>query len=632
MLATARTMLAPAVLVAITAVLGVIAYEAAFSTFLAVDDEGYVVVSLQLFNDGGSLYDEVYSQYGPGLFTLVGGLIELAGVPLDSEGARFFNLVVWLASSLGTGVVILRATRNLAISVVGLLLTFFVLSVAGNEPLHPGATIALLLVAMTAAAVVVASGRPRLGLTALGALAVALVSIKVNVGGFAIAALAWALVASLPALRRLRPLLVAVAVGFVAVPWVLTSDLLGDGSTRRYATLVSSGALALVLASRPLAEGSLPRVRDLVWLAGGAVAVLLLVLAVPIIQGTSPAQLIDGWLVRPAETPERQFAAATFHQFTYLWSFLGVAAALIAATALASRRRLGRGGTAAVAALRIAFGLIVWLSLSGPLLGLAPELTKPMFVAVPFVWVVALAPEGAPLSNRFARCLIAGLAVLQALHAFPVGGSQLAWSHFLLITVAALCVADGIHQLRALGPLRGDRGPSWSLAASAAVVVMAIWFCLGPLADYSNRIRDAYSAGVSPGLAGTERLRIASGLAAELRSVTETLQNRCRTFISLPGLNSFYLFAGLRPPTVLSGPWPHFLTADDQREIVDRVDDTERLCVVLRPEGAEFWASLSGYVIPNLPLVRFIEREFEPIAARGGYVVEARPVPGEGGQ
>ena len=617
---------------AITAALGVIAYEAAFSTFLPVDDEGYVIVSLQLFNDGGSLYDEVYSQYGPGFFALVGGLVELAGVPLDSEGARFFNLAVWLASSLGAGLVILRATRNLAISLVGLLLTFFVLSVAANEPLHPGATIALLLVAMTAAAVVVASGRPRLGLTALGALAVALVSIKVNVGGFAIAALAWALVASLPALRRLRPLLVAVAVAFVAVPWALTSDLLGDVSTQRYATLVSSGALALVLVSRPLAEGSLPRVHDLVWLVGGAAAVLLLVLAVPIIQGSSPEQLIDGWLVRPAETPERQFAAASFPLFTYLWSFLGIAAALIAATALASRRRLGRRGTAALGALRIAFGLIVWLSLTGPLLGLAPELTKPILVAVPFVWVVALAPEGAPLSNRFARCLIAGLAVLQALHAFPVGGSQLAWSHFLLAIIAALLIADGIHQLRALGPLRGERGPSWSHAGSAAVVVTAIWFCLGPLADYANRIRDAYSAGVSPGLAGTERLRIASGLAAELRGVTETLQNRCRTFISLPGLNSFYLFAGLKPPTVLSGPWPHFLSADEQQRIVDRVDDSDGLCVVLRPAGAAFWASLSGYAIPELPLVRFIEQEFEPIAARGGYVVEARSASGGGGR
>lgn len=38
--------------------------------------------------------------------------------------------------------------------------------------------------------------------------------------------------------------------------------------------------------------------------AAGGLAVVAFVSVVPILGGTSPSQLIDGWFIRPADTPD----------------------------------------------------------------------------------------------------------------------------------------------------------------------------------------------------------------------------------------------------------------------------------------------------------------------------------------
>jgi hypothetical protein len=45
-----------------------------------------------------------------------------------------------------------------------------------------------------------------------------------------------------------------------------------------------------------------------------------------------------------------------------------------------------------------------------------------------FAWVALIQPPGKPdEETQFARLLLPPLAVLQALHVFPVAGSQLSW-------------------------------------------------------------------------------------------------------------------------------------------------------------------------------------------------------------
>ena len=87
------------VLVALTALLAVTAYRLTFSTFDTPDDEGYLIITLRSFAEGNALYDSVYSQYGPGFYTLVGGGMELLGIAFTSDGARWMNLAFWIGST-----------------------------------------------------------------------------------------------------------------------------------------------------------------------------------------------------------------------------------------------------------------------------------------------------------------------------------------------------------------------------------------------------------------------------------------------------------------------------------------------------------------------------------------------------
>ena len=68
-------------LIVIVALLADPAYEQVFSHLNTPDDEGYVTLTLRSFVDGNALYDDVYSQYGPGFYAFVGGAMDLLGSP-----------------------------------------------------------------------------------------------------------------------------------------------------------------------------------------------------------------------------------------------------------------------------------------------------------------------------------------------------------------------------------------------------------------------------------------------------------------------------------------------------------------------------------------------------------------------
>ncbi|MFM9029874.1 MAG: hypothetical protein ACKOTF_04210, partial [Opitutaceae bacterium] len=64
------------------AALVALAARAMFAVFMFYDDEGYVLISYRNFAEGGALYREIFSQYGPFPF-VVHSILHLAGVPLN---------------------------------------------------------------------------------------------------------------------------------------------------------------------------------------------------------------------------------------------------------------------------------------------------------------------------------------------------------------------------------------------------------------------------------------------------------------------------------------------------------------------------------------------------------------------
>src|SRR5438034_11519886 len=116
-----------------------------FGGFQAYDDEGYMLVTLRDYLAGHPLLTPYLALYGPFFYELVGGLFKLLGIIPTNDSGRLFSIVVWLASSVVAGLATYRLTWNLAVGVVGQLVTFSLLAVLAQEPMTTYGLISLLL-------------------------------------------------------------------------------------------------------------------------------------------------------------------------------------------------------------------------------------------------------------------------------------------------------------------------------------------------------------------------------------------------------------------------------------------------------------------------------------------------------
>ena len=609
-----------AILVGLLASLADPAYEFIFSDLNLADDEGSVTITLRSFVQGEALYDDVYTQYGPGFYTIVGGAMELLGVGFDNDGARFVNLFFWLASTLLGGLVLLKLTRNLVIAAVGLAITFVILFTDAIEPLHPGAAIGCFLLLLVAAAVYLYPSRIPAAMAAIGGIAVILCSTKLNVGAFAVLSIALAVAITSAQVRARRALTVAICVGFVIAPLLLMYAKLDHPDTARYGAIVTLGALGLVAVASRFTPGPRPNRSDLAWLGAGALAVLAVVVAVPIVLGASPGGLVEGWLIQPTRHVDSIFAPLRIDGLAVAWGAFGLGCALCVALIKMDPTPPAR---AWLAAARIAVGLLVWLAMASPIFGLSFWLTQPLVVATPFAWVAAIPPAGSTRIG-FVRMLIPALAVLQTLHAFPVAGSQVAWSDLLLVIVGGVCIGDGIRELSAIWPAAR---PSRALAAVATVAVAAFgaWFALDRLVPFTEDADARYEQAVPLELPGAERTRTNPDHAIQLRGLTDDLRLHCETFLTVPGLNSLYFYTGQPVPEELSSTWMLFLSDEEQQAVVDRVRELPGLCVVRQPQGLAFWSQFTdGQGIRRGPLIEFIHTEFRTVENHEGYYLEVR--------
>ncbi len=609
---------------ALTAVTVLTAHPRMFSGFAAYDDEGYMLIALRSFVEGGALYDDVFTQYGPFYYEAWGGAFSLLGIPVDLDSGRWATLVSWVLPSLALGLAAVRMTGSIVLGLVVQMLVFSTLGVAGNEPMHPGGIVCLILAAVVALSCAVRDGLSPGTLAALGAAVAALVLVKINVGALALAAVVLACAVAYPALAGRRWLRLAIEVAFVATPVVLVTAKLGEPWAREYAAHVSIAALAVVIALRARTTGRRDP-EELWWLGGGFLAAAAAILLAILGAGTSLGGLVDGLVEQPLRQVDA-FSIPLIQSNRVLWiDAAGLAAAL--AYWYAARGRPGDAGPtwgAGMSLLSILVGVELGLSVIGRGLPFdATDFAAYQISLLAFAWV-ALIPAPDDRRAAFARLLLPPLAVMQALHAYPVAGSQLNWSGFLLIGVGAICVANGVRGLAGtLGAAR-ERRAALGLGAVAALVLVAFvadTTVRKPLRDY----REAYDAAVPLGLPGADSVRLAEPEADLYREVAATIDANCSTFVMLPGMNSFYFWADRQPPTGFNATgWPTLFDDADQRRVIADTRAIEDLCLLENPALAGGWSA--GRTADG-PLLRYLGRGFEPIAEVGEFRLLRREGP-----
>jgi hypothetical protein len=596
--------LAPVLILVVAAACLPGAYYGMFSGFRDYDDEGYLLISLRDYSRHGILYDQVYTQYGPAYYQLLTAVFSLLGLDFTHSAGRAFVLALWVVVPALCAFTTYRLTRNLAVTLSTQLLVFLVLIPMRNEPPHPGGPLALLISAVALAGTFLES-RGRLVVIALIGVALGAGTLmKVNVGLFGVVSVLFVLIlAARPGPYRGLTRLAA-GVGLVLTPIALMINLAAMPPVRALLMVGALAALGVVL----MAWTNSPRMfgmRDLALFLAAFVTTIAVSSAWELARGTTPGALLRGVVLAPLDQPAIILLLLPVATAAVTWA---LAAVVFVALLTVARRRgwLARPLGAGLFGIgQILAGLFIWL-VADERLPVGPLAPWPLLG-------LALAPPPDRLPERQGATLfVVSLALLQALHVYPVAGSQVAWATFLFIPVGGVLLVRGWRTVVDAGLSR------WRLVGPVLGLATVVLTTLSALSS-GALLRSTYEAGVALGLPGAESIRVRPRDAERYRLLSRALA-RCTTFVTFPGLNSLYLFSRVEAPTMMNTTsWVTLLSPAQQREIAERLSRMpDPVCAVRIRERD---GALHRF---DTPLTRYIRDEFFTVFTVDDYAFMER--------
>lgn len=411
-----------------------------FHRFMLYDDEGYVLVSLKNFSLHGSLYDRVYSQYGPAFYLIYDTLHRLLGFAWTNTSGRWITLFNWTGTAVFCALLVRRAHGSWPLVFCVLAESFSFLWIMASEPMHPGSTITL-IVAATAwlGWEMLQAGRINAFAIFTAAMGALLTLMKINVGVFLILSSVFWLTLSIPRERSRRSDVALIILGCV-LPLALMRTRLQEDWAQIFAVVAGFSITGVVLAAAPAAQLQPAGSRAWRWFVGTGLAVAALTTCLMLTRGTSLTALWQGVVIGPLGHP----GAYAFGP-PWLPGTVGLAGGMVGLLFYSRSRPEDRRLVLSIAWLKIAVATVyvscaMWsmdsqhgirgLSYGVPLAGL-------------FAWPLDRKnPASGPADQS--RAWLALLLVFQCLHAYPVAGSQLNWGTFLWVPLMALGFEDAL--------------------------------------------------------------------------------------------------------------------------------------------------------------------------------------------
>jgi hypothetical protein len=418
---------------------------------------------------------------------------------------------------------------------------------------------------------------------------------KMNVGAF----IGLATLATVLPLAPGVPRVIA-ALMFGSVPALLMFRHVGEWAWP-YA-LACGAAIVVAVVMRPDTELRVSSFRDGAPILAGLLLPAGFLFTYLLSRGTTVAGLLDGILLRPL-----QFGSVYVYPLQLPHG--AVAASLVATgfAAYASHQGLERPWPLqqVLPLFKVIVGFSVALGFWNPV-----EIIGGSGVII-LALLVPLRSTGS--SESFGRAFLALSAALHTATAYPVAGSQVAWSSFLLIMASYVCVWDGLAELRVLVA----EAPAVSRVAGTGFlcVGLAVYYAsLAPVAALKSLFHDQ----VALPFDGATSIRLPQSQVAVYTWVTQNLKGHCSDFVTLPGYGSFYLWSGMRPPTGYNvTAWTFLLNDEEQRKTVNRMHTASRPCAVYNPAGDAMWESrppaghpLVDYIMGLQPVVSYANYEF----------------------
>jgi len=601
-----------------------VGYWRMFSIFHFYDDEGCILITVRSFIDGHALYDDVFSMYGPLPVLLKWVLFTATGQPVGHDAGRLLSLASWLATSALAGAIALRLTGSLVAGCVGMVFVFQGLGLTTWEPGHPQELCALLLVLVVLLATFVGlkSGRRAVPIVAaLGIAAGCLAMSKINVFVFLMLALGAAALAFTPRTRLVVALDIIYAVGLLAAPTMLMRDRLDAPGVRNFALYVTAALVPPLLLAFGRRSQPFLGLKHYLWFAAGLLAAVGTIAGIVLLCGTTPRGLLDGVLLIPL----RLGTHFTSPPFNGRWPI--TVAFCVGALVWLVLERTGRAARTVpalcAAGLRIAYAVRV-LAWQLPIVFASYEDIFAYAVPAAILVLLPRAVAERPTGDTFGRLVLAFLAITETLWAYPVLGSQGAFSTFLATLLLVIVAADGCRDWAAIC-CRWALWPAWTVRGLVPAAVVA--FLLPILRLEADAARFQYEHGTPLGLPGAQAIRIDPTSAGNYRRVTEALRALPDTFFTLPGMYSFYFWTEREPPTALNlTNWMYMLDDRQQEGIVAQLAKHPQLRVLVSHELINFWMQGSS-PLPPTPLVQYIHAGFAQEIDLGGGTTIWGPQP-----
>jgi hypothetical protein len=276
---------------------------------------------------------------------------------------------------------------------------------------------------------------------------------------------------------------------------------------------------------------------------------------------------------------------------------LGLGSLVAATAAVARRASFPAGVLAAARFLAALLYLATWL-FEGAILPHAFV----MSYALAATWLFVI-PLGSDNGTQTTRAWLGLLVLPQALHAFPVAGSQISWGTFLWIPLAVL----GAHEAyRALAP----RSMAWRRGAGVIAVALLVALtgrCLQSVQLGVTRARESDRLR----LPGADALLLPEGLSTALRALSRNAVMHADVLFSMPGMHSFHLWTDVPPPTSVNAThWFTLLSPAQQDAIRDKLAASPRSCVIVQRDVLDFL--VRQQIATDSPLAVWLRDNYEP--------------------
>jgi hypothetical protein len=579
-------------------------YYRIYSGFAIYDSEGATLINARNLFQGYRLYDQIYSLYGPFYYMVQWMVHAVTASPETLDQQRLISGIYWLLAECLFSWLTYRLTKSPLAAGLSLLVMAHVFPYMAQEPGHPQEFCTAAIAGILIAATYVDGRRHREALAIIAALVASLFTSKINEGVFIFLAVGIALASATQ-----RPILRIGAFGSLSVaalivPTAIMWPLLDTSWAIAYCIFSTCAIGISILVAYSVNRSAFIKLGDWVVYA----ITLTLFASLPLIffsaRGTSLLAALNMTLLQ-----QKGFAIAWNSPLTASPTAPQLALAFVpVAWMYIYSKRLRDNPNAfhtAISLLKFVAGALILFFLY------RNNFTILLKISPAYLWMLAAPPSGT--QNRktmFARCLLCLISALHILYAFPCAGSQVKVAAVPLLLVGVVLLTDSLEWAAE----RYLTAPRLRMAATAAgvigIVSLSAWQTLEWRKDYQS---------LTPlNLPGSTKIRTNAADVETYQFLVSSINSRCSTFYTMPGLFSFHLWTQKFPPTTFNADaWMLVMSPDQQRRVVKELSQASGMCIVYCPRLVDFW--LRGHKLGASPLADYALNRFSVAFEKNGY-------------